>query len=884
MARADAAQVRALVAAYRRPDDHRRALALHADAEWSGPDVLDAGGTAVRVVPCASPLTVRAALVDHRADEGELLVLLTQCSGSELGLDVRARLVKGDVLPLDPFGSILALFHATVLDPQLVSERWLIDDLVTLAPSGGWARQPLVGVLDADLAWQTWHEARLAVIHEPADLDGILALGQQLPVANAIAQLRPEPRNRLAARWTQRVGPAVPVMVDVVAAGGGPDLVALGLVAQVLWATTDRPELAGDQTIARVRLESTFGRDRLDHRGAAAWGAAAERALVIHPSPAAVLDAAEEILRASGASQLAVLSDMLPQGFDERLGHLAAALTAGNLDDAETTLANVVRHRHADRRRHRVAMAAAAVRLLRRRSQPCPIAATTFAAAVLDYATDGAFLDEARQRLDEGDHLAQLTAAYSALTAEAQGERSTATERFVELLADWSRSEPVADERIVPLESLLDAVVVPIAADAPVLLVVGDGLAFPVAHELLRDLVTEGWAPAVPADRDSWPVGVALLPTVTDVSRTSLLAGSRVVGGQAEEKAGFAAHQGLRAASRPSRPPVLLHKAELVGPSGTALPDEVRQVVADPDQRLVGVVVNSVDDHLARGDQVRVGWDLAALRPLGWLLDAAAEAGRVVVLTADHGHVLQGPHSNVRQLPGGGERWRVAPPVASDGEVEITGPRVLRGGGTVILPADDRLHYGGHKHGYHGGATPEEVLVPVEVLARRLPDGWRHRPLATPSWWEPADLAVELPVAPSRTKPPKTAPKAQASLFEANVKPATEQAPSAGSSWTNALLASPAFIVHRERTRLPRPLADDRLRRYLDAIAANGGSMPLATLSSRTGEPQDTLRMALTQVQRLVNLDGSEILAVRADGTVELNQQLAALQFELDAS
>jgi hypothetical protein len=59
--------------------------------------------------------------------------------------------------------------------------------------------------------------------------------------------------------------------------------------------------------------------------------------------------------------------------------------------------------------------------------------------------------------------------------------------------------------------------------------------------------------------------------------------------------------------------------------------------------------------------------------------------------------------------------------------------------------------------------------------------------------------------------------------------------------------------------------------------------MPLAALSARTGEPPDTLRMALTQVQRLMNLDGSEILAVRADGTIELNRELAAIQFGLDS-
>ncbi len=88
-------------------------------------------------------------------------------------------------------------------------------------------------------------------------------------------------------------------------------------------------------------------------------------------------------------------------------------------------------------------------------------------------------------------------------------------------------------------------------------------------------------------------------------------------------------------------------------------------------------MVNSVDDHLARGDQIRVGWDLASLKPLVWLLEAAQEAGRVVVVTADHGHVLHGPWSRSRPQPGGGERWRTEPPGPGDDEVAIAGPRML---------------------------------------------------------------------------------------------------------------------------------------------------------------------------------------------------------------
>src|SRR6266511_825562 len=586
MPRADAAQIRALVAANRRPDDRRSALAVHADPDWSGPDVLDGSDTPMRVVPCRSPLAVREALLDHEHHAGELLVLLTECSGGDLGLDVRARLVKGEVLPLDPFGSILALFRASVLDPQLVTERWLIDDLIAVAPAGGWPDlKPLRGVLDVDLAWRTWQHARLGLPDPP---DGI------------------------------------------------PALLALGLAAQAQWGTTEDPVLAHRQTVARVRLEGLLGRDRLDQRAAEAWGAAAESALDADDNVAAVLDAADLVLADAGAAELAVLSDSLPRGFEERLAALGRILAAEDLDSVVGALERVREHRHARRRSHRVEMAEAAVRLLRRSQMPPSSPPSTFAAAAAGYAADGAFLDEARQLLAEGDQVPELAAAYTGLCQTAARQRGQETARFVELLTGWSRSEPLADARLVPVEQVLATVVAPVAQAAPVLMVVCDGMSLPVAHVLIRDLADEGWMPAMPVERDEWPVGVAVLPTVTEASRTALLCGQRTVGGQQEERAGFASPPSLRMVSSPTRPPVLFHKADLIAASGMALPDEVRRLVADADQRVVGVVVNAVDDHLARGQQLRVGWDLGSLRPLSWLLDAAAEAGRVIVLTADH--------------------------------------------------------------------------------------------------------------------------------------------------------------------------------------------------------------------------------------------------------
>lgn len=906
MLRADTAELRAVVSANHRSGERRRAMAVAADPVWDGPERIEAAGRPVRVVGCRSPLAIRAALVDHgrRAAQarpgddgapGELLLILTDCAGTELGLDVRARLVKGDIVPLDPYASVLALFRATVLDPQLVTQRWLVDDLIALAPTDGWPdRQPASGVLDIDLAWRTWHEVRLRVDEPPASLDDVLALGSRPEVAGALTDLPAERRHQLADRWAGGQAGAgdtrlVPVLVDLVAAGRGGDLAVLGLVAQVLWAPTDDPVIASSQAVAKARLEGLFGRDRLDDRAAAAWAEAAVTALRDDPGASGasgastVLDAAERTLAAADCAGLALLSGQLPLGFEQRLATLGRALVARDLVAAEAALAAVRAHTHGLQRGHRVLMAEAAVRLLRRSvSSPAsgtPPPASGFADAVEAYVADGSWVDAACRLLTEGDQVPDLAAAYQSICDEATAQQAARSRRFAGLLAEWSKAEPLADRRFVPVEDLLDRIVAPVATVAPVLLVVCDGLALPVSHDLVGDLWAQGWGSVTPADLDRWPVGVATLPTVTNVSRASLLCGRRVVGGQAEERDGFTTHPALRAASPPTAPPVLWHKAGLVAPNGVALPDEVRRAVADPGQRVVGVVVNSVDDHLSRGDQVRVGWDLLALRPLSWLLDAAAEAGRVVIVTADHGHVLQGPASVSRPHAGGGERWRVTPPPPADDEIEVAGPRVLAGDGRVVLPVDDRLRYGGFKHGYHGGATPDEVLVPVEVLARLAPDGWVPRPVRAPRWWSGQPDRVVPAVTPIEPRQPVVRPSTPSPPSPESV-PSPSPSVGTGGGWVAALLASAAFQAHRQRIRLPRPIADDRLRTYLEAIVANGGSIPLAVLASRTGEPPDSLRLALSLVQRLLNLDGSAVLVVQA-ATVVLNRELADMQFEI---
>jgi hypothetical protein len=806
------------------------------------------------------------------------VAVITPCVDHDLGPDLLARLAKRKVLSVDPFAAVLALFGAETLDPALArseEDRWIVDELIAIAPLGGWRhRRPPTGFLDSDLAWQVWHEHHFAGLTVPPDLIAVHTATANPVVAQAVEDLAPPVRARLATRWANGAAPC-DVILDVVAAGRAGDVSALGAVAGVLWAPTDDAALAQQQLLARVRLEPVLGKDRLTASSAAAWADAAGASITI--DAAAHLDRAQQILTDVSANDLAILSDVLPAGFEQRLIALARALSAGDLKAAELALTWLGRHRNRALRPRRLTTATAAVRALRRGTLP-PVGGG-FAEVVRAYATDGAWVDDARRLLADGDQSTEVAANYRALCQRLDDERTAGDRRFAEALADWSEHEPAPrSPAVVLVERILDEVVAVAARAAPVLLVVCDGMSLAIANELLRAIYGEGWVGVVPDDRDHWLTGVAMLPTVTEISRASLLAGNRIEGGRNEERDGFAAHAALRAASPATRRPVLYHKGQLVGPNGWALAEKVQVDLADPDQRVVGVVVNAVDDHLNRGQQVQVDWNLDTLRPLGALLDAAVDAGRIVVITADHGHVIHGEGAVSRPVGAGqGERWRTAPPAPQADELEFHGPRVLKGG-RVVLPTDDRIRYGGHKHGYHGGATPQEVLVPVAVIARSAPSGWRAVPPHEPAWWS-GEAAAVTPMSPVRTAEPKPPKSGQLSMLEPESTPATIGAV----GWVGAFVASPAFVAQSQRIRLPRPMPAERVARYIGAIDANGGSIPLPALATRLAEPADQLRMALALVQRLVNLDGAEILAIRADQSVELNRDLLVLQFDVKA-
>ena len=107
----------------------------------------------------------------------------------------------------------------------------------------------------------------------------------------------------------------------------------------------------------------------------------------------------------------------------------------------------------------------------------------------------------------------------------------------------------------------------------------------------------------------------------------------------------------------------------------------MRDAIRDP-ATVVGVVLNTIDDALDRGREGDAPhWHLDGLAYLRDLLDEAWRSGRPVILTADHGHVLD-RGAPIRSESADSARYRTGTP--GEGELTIKGPRVLAGGGEIV--------------------------------------------------------------------------------------------------------------------------------------------------------------------------------------------------------
>jgi hypothetical protein len=319
---------------------------------------------------------------------------------------------------------------------------------------------------------------------------------------------------------------------------------------------------------------------------------------------------------------------------ERRLARLATQITQAidnpseaAVDACENFQMEVAQHRLAKlgRRQEQVSRIEMAVRLVRWLREPLP-SSPTFSEQAAAYIKELSFVDWARESICRGDDVPELSAAYQRLDQVVSQRRAEFNKAFATALADWS-SVGSKSATLLGMENVLDQIIAKgVAADNRVLLVVLDGMSWAVCHELLEDIRQDHWFEATLDESAVPPVPVlATIPSETNYSRASLLSGRLANGDSAVEKRHFESSATLSQCCDKRYPPILVHKKEITEGSRGGLADDLTKMILSLNHRVVGVVVNAIDDRLSTAQQIVDHWTISRINPLGPLLRLARD-------------------------------------------------------------------------------------------------------------------------------------------------------------------------------------------------------------------------------------------------------------------
>lgn len=866
-----------------------RTIVVRAQPSWPGHSELVIGSDRVRVVEGISGLAALDAMRSAAPDES--LAVLTELESATLGTAVMLDVERQRVFELDEWSGIPAMFgsRATLvsrpvrdLGPWVPSLLAALQRDKTFAPAPGGvvsAEHVVRALLVALLGLDSPDRLELADALTPLDHPGVRA---------QLADLGPEAREGLLSATARYVDAHLAMALRVASRPGNVSAVAVGLVVGELWATGDRtPDTA--TAAARVRIEQYIGPgasvSAAQRYGSASrlltrrWLAAGDR----HARD--TFDQAEAICADIDWNDGAAASDFLPSGLRARVATFARAVAAAAASPSEAAsqavdeaLAAVEAHGARPTFERSLPKAQMAARLARWLAAPTR-AGAGLTGAMAAYASDGAWAERALGDIWDGETDVDLAAAYRALAHAVQIVRRR---EDAAAAASVTGALGLAGE-VTPVEDLLSKLVVPLSAEQRVLLIVLDGMSVPTAIELAAELDSAGWTELVRAGTKHRGLAFAALPTVTTYSRTSLFAGELLAGNQQTEKSRFAA----------ATNGTVFHKDDLRSEAGYALPPVVTEAIADRQSRIVGAVLNTIDDALTGADVDALGWSLRDVAKLEALLDAAAAAGRVVILTSDHGHIVE-RGTELRNMLENSARWRLpgTGPVQPD-EVLVTGPRVLAPGGSAVLAVSDGIRYAAKKPGYHGGASLAELSIPILVLKPRGaadPLGWVEAPPQEPTWWNEPTRAVvaepmaEPPVSAAKPKAPKKVDPSAQTLFDAEPASTAASPAPVTAGLAPALIASETYVSRRGLAGR-HPVDESVVVAVIGALDAGAGRAHRDTLAAAAGVAATAFAGLLAALRRVLNVDGYPVVELDADGvTVVLDVPLLREQFELGSA
>ena len=586
------------------------------------------------------------------------------------------------------------------------------------------------------------------------DTLAVLEWSRSQEATECLEQLRASGGTELTAAFRAwlagRAGRLARPLTALLQSGRINDLVPLGVVAGLFCQDNTSNAVALGVFLGR------FGLSGLDLDDLEAWYTGA-RGLVTNslnaPQQQAALDAAASIANDLGINAAATLSDLLPHGLEARLNALADAVTSalphplpndldghliskGALQLIEKGWAEAQQHFLAERSPTADAFSGA-VRLARWLAEPIP-AVKGLSAAADQYVCSDSWVDSALVKTRRGADSPIAAAALRAIIDTALARRARHDRAFAAALADSPRPA------MQTIENVVHDLVIPVAKRIPTLLLVIDALSVAAANDLVAAVQQDGWTEISAASDAHRAAALAVPPTLTQRSRCSLLCGELREGAEAVERSGFLSliHDAQLEATGGVPEPIFHKKALDAIPSGASLATDVNNAIADTSrQKLVAVVLNYVDDTLHHTDPGGTDWNLTTITHLRALLHAAKNAARTVVITSDHGHIIEyGVSAKVDRANTYGQRahgdfGNVDP----DREIVVEGPRVLTQSRRVVLAVDENIRYGARNAGYHGGGSPAEAIVPVVMLvAGHAPEWAVPVAAAEPSWWHPA--------------------------------------------------------------------------------------------------------------------------------------------------
>jgi hypothetical protein len=889
-----------------------RVLLIRAQPSGNGFAPFTVNDRTIRTAVCVSPLAVLEQVTAHVEGGGDgILVVLTDAEESELGPGLLSRAIRQRIFMVEPWRLIEESFGAQQLDPRLAAESWAGEALLDAMPPGGWPR--LQGsLLTRDTAMRALATRRLRLDRlgvKPEDLsaEALLLWSRDRESVEAFRTLRETERTGLIGWLAECAGGTAEILFPLVEAGNGVDALALGVVCAALWhsdavSVAQRAQGGVLTYVAMARPSEIEVTDRAVREFATAAEQLVGWLLADRDDPNAgrqahaVLDRAEELITRFGAGPVVRRSLLLKSSVDARLDDVTQGLKTALRDHTQVSeLADAISalRRHAltkELHEHRLRRAEMAQRLIQWLATPAePIQGV--GSAVRAQLDEWGWVDRARDDVWAGEELdPALQSAYRDLYALVRDRRRSLDEAFAVKLAAATVAESDPGD-VLTVETVLPRVVAPLVAGRngqkrAVLFLVLDGMSAAVATALGEELRAQRWEEYDPlelsGDGPRRRAVVAALPTLTQVSRASLFAARITNGGQEGERAAFENH-----ALWKGRKARLFHKGGLPGEAGETLGDELVQALND-EATAVAVVLNAIDDSLDKGRADRP-WTIADIPGLRALLDHARYQGRAIILTSDHGHVLERGVELRRTTGAVSARHRQATSPAGDGEVELAGSRVAVENGRIVALWDPHVRYTDRKAGYHGGAALAEVTIPLLAflpLGADAPTGWRALPEQSPAWWsldaEVRPVPAVPTLAPAQRKTTKIAArKDQPELFDIAAETAvTAAGASPAAALVTELLGTDLFDAQQKL--MPRKVPTAKILAVLVALLESGGVLPLPVVAERAGEPAVRAAGFAATLQRILNIDNYPVLAVIDNGrNVKLDETMLRKQFEL---